>query len=700
MKSSIAHALALAFVLICLEPLASRLAGDDDVDRGIQLISGSAKSELSISEPAAERRANVDEDAAMPADEADEPAAAADQPAAAEPGVLDATAHGEADEPQALDDADPDRVITPTPGGEAEESQSEDDPNPMATRLHPATLKTPLAAMTFRGVQPGVSTKKELVEACGPPAEVGKSHGVVTYNYRPKDDWRMQVTINDGVVTAIVLQSAEPRDPAAVTKVLGLDKISSIEVADDDGKILGEAFPERGVLFGYAGGSDPRRVSQVILEPLDAQTFLLRAEAELDVEFARCLADANAALELDPKSAAANAMRARVYRQAGDLVAALQAAEAAVDAEPAEAEWHLVLAKILVQLSDFDRAKEQLQAVLSSKSADALAQAGAHLLTGDVLALSSTQDHAGAVKEHQEAIRLAKTLSDDPKARRRRKAAELLIDAHLHAAYSIGWGYFQHRGEAVEKWLSGAQTVANSLEEQGVLRPELQLRINEQALAALAGLPKPPDPTRWEEAALHQAKALVDDTEDPIRAAQVEWQLGLALCDAMQIEQTRRAYGRALNFGRLAAQHLQRADAIGRQLPDHDFLVGLLFYRLGAIHAIGRKDHKQALAYYGPAVKLLEAPVPPSRVADPGRHGETFVSIAVSYWEIGDHEEAIRLTKQGVKLMEQAADEGLLAKTALAIPYGNLSNMYAEMGDAERARQFATLAAKLERPKQ
>ena len=518
MKSSIAHAQALAIVLVCLGPLAGLLAGDDDADGGIQLLSGSAKSELSISEPTAERQANVDEDAAMPADEADQPAASADDPAVAEPGVLDAEAHGAADEPEALDEANPNRVITPTPIGEADESQSEDDANPMATRLHPAALKTPLAAMTFRGVQPGVSTKKELVEACGPPAEVGKSHGVVTYNYRPKDDWRMQVTLNDGIVTAIVLQSAEPRDPAAVTKVLGLDKVSSIEVADDDGKILGEAFPERGVLFGYAQGSDPRRVSQVILEPLDAQTFLLRAEAELDFEFARCLADANAALELDPKSAAANAMRARVYRQAGDLVAALQAAEAAVDAEPAEAEWHLVLAKILVQLSDFDRAKEQLHAVLSSKSSDPLAQAGAHLLTGDVLALSSTQDHAGAVKEHQEAIRLAKTLSDDPKARRRRKAAELMIDAHLHAAYSIGWGYFQHRAEAVEKWLSGAQAVANSLEEQGVLRPELQLRINEQALAALAGLPKPPDPTRWEEAALEQAKTLVQDTDDPIRA--------------------------------------------------------------------------------------------------------------------------------------------------------------------------------------
>ena len=134
---------------------------------------------------------------------------------------------------------------------------------------------------------------------------------------------------------------------------------------------------------------------------------MLRAEAELETDYSHCLADANSALELDPRSAAAQAMRSRVYRLAGDLNAALLAAEAAVTLEPAEAEWHLILAKVLVQLSDFARAKQQLQEVLDTSPSDALAQAGAHLLMGDTLALASGQGTAEAVQHHQEAIRFS-----------------------------------------------------------------------------------------------------------------------------------------------------------------------------------------------------------------------------------------------------------------------------------------------------
>jgi len=34
------------------------------------------------------------------------------------------------------------------------------------------------------------------------------------------------------------------------------------------------------------------------------------------------------------------------------------------------------------------------------------------------------------------------------------------------------------------------------------------------------------------------------------------------------------------------------------------------------------------------------------------------VSMAVSYWETNNRREALRLTNQGVKLMEQAAGQG------------------------------------------
>jgi hypothetical protein len=92
-------------------------------------------------------------------------------------------------------------------------------------------------------------------------------------------------------------------------------------------------------------------------------------------------------------------------------------------------------------------------------------------------------------------------------------------------------------------------------------------------------------------------------------------------------------------------------------------------------------------------VPLLESPVP-AAVVDCGKQGETFVSIAVSYWEASNRDEALRLTNQGVKLMEQAAGEGLLQKAALAVPYGNLATMHEELGDAQEARKFSELASR------
>jgi tetratricopeptide (TPR) repeat protein len=707
MKAMTSRCWALMLSLLILCTLAHGLAADEFVDEvGVAATPTEDSSAESSTPESSDSGPSVSESADEPSamEPQDDVATELEESSATEPGVLPAeTVTQEVDQSETPANenskANPERVITPLPDG--------DDFEPVGIRgrnagpaLTAAKRKTPMEVTTLEEIRPGVSTKDDLIRVWGTPTDVRKVHGVVNYKYRLKDSSRATVSLNKGIVSTIVVLIDPPAEPQELITTLGVDRVSSIEVADEDGQILGEAFPERGLLFGYAPDVQPIRVSQIILEALDPQPFLLRAEAELETDYAHCLADANTAIELDPQSAAAHAMRARVYRLAGDLNEALQAAEAAVAIEPGEAEWHLVLAKVLVQLSDFTRAKQHLQEVLDSSASDSLALAGAHLLMGDALAMSSGQGNSTAVQQHQEAIRLLKPLANERRARRRRKACELLVDAHVHVAYSIGWGYFQHRSEAVNKWLDGAAALADDLVRQGVLRPEVKLRVSEQALAALAGLTDPPDVSKWETGAMDQAKALFDKTKDPIRAKQIQWQLGLALCDAVQIEQTRHNYDRALAFGKLAAEHLKRADAAGRQLPDHDFLIGQLFYRLGVIHAIGRQDHTGALAWYGRAVKLLEAPVPASRVTDPGRHGETFVSIGVSYWETGHRDEAMRLTRQGVKLMEQAVDEKLLPKAALTIPYSNLASMYTELGDPRQATEFATLATKSQREKQ
>jgi hypothetical protein len=135
---------------------------------------------------------------------------------------------------------------------------------------------------------------------------------------------------------------------------------------------------------------------------------------------------------------------------------------------------------------------------------------------------------------------------------------------------------------------------------------------------------------------------------------------------------------------------------VGEDWPGRSTTIGKLYYRLGAIQAISQTEHSKALAWYEKAVPLLESPAPVSANADPGRLGEMFVSIAVSYWESGNRDEALRLTQQGASLMEGAVAKNLLSQSALGVPYGNLSSMHAEMGNSGKSEQFATMAAKLD----
>ena len=43
-------------------------------------------------------------------------------------------------------------------------------------------------------------------------------------------------------------------------------------------------------------------------------------------------------------------------------------------------------------------------------------------------------------------------------------------------------------------------------------------------------------------------------------------------------------------------------------------------------------------------------------------------------------------------LVEMAVEDGILAKTALAVPYGNLASMYEQMGEATNASKYAKMA--------
>ncbi len=178
---------------------------------------------------------------------------------------------------------------------------------------------------------------------------------------------------------------------------------------------------------------------------------------------------------------------------------------------------------------------------------------------------------------------------------------------------------------------------------------ENQLRVCTRALTACVGLRGKIDPKPWIQEALTHGNALIDSTSDPVRKAQYQWDLGMALYDAVQIYQLRADHATALKYAQAAVQYLENGHE-RKQTLSTDYVLGRLYFRFGAIHAIRDKNHEEAIVWFDKAVPLLMKPLPPESDADLGREGETFVSMGVSYWETKQRDKALELTGHGISL--------------------------------------------------
>jgi hypothetical protein len=117
-----------------------------------------------------------------------------------------------------------------------------------------------------------------------------------------------------------------------------------------------------------------------------------------------------------------------------------------------------------------------------------------------------------------------------------------------------------------------------------------------------------------------------------------------------------------------------------------------LYFQMGAVHAVHQLDHMKAAQWYDKAEPLLTSEWPKSELYSPRREGEMMVSMGVTYWQLGEQARALQLTQSGVNLVEMAVEDGILAKTALAVPYGNLATMYKNVGEMTNAAKYAELA--------
>jgi hypothetical protein len=286
-------------------------------------------------------------------------------------------------------------------------------------------------------------------------------------------------------------------------------------------------------------------------------------------------------------------------------------------------------------------------------------------------------------------------MSNDRRVFVRDEANEVLFDAYLGLARDIAWGQWNRKPAVVPRWLSEANKLGQRLAKDRGRVHVYQFAVARAALDASIGMEGRLRVDPFVELAISAGDALAASTDDPWTKARWQWETGVALFDVTQVYQLANKHAEALRYGEVAVARLEQGSEGRTHEPLLAIVLGQARFRVGSIHALAHSDHETAVTWFERAAPLLERPLPQAAVADTGSHGERFVSMAVSYWETGARDEAVRLTKIGEGLMEQAVEMGSLDRGALAVPLNNLALMYRGLGDPKQAQAYEQTASRL-----
>jgi tetratricopeptide (TPR) repeat protein len=590
------------------------------------------------------------------------------------------------------------------PGDHANSAASKTKPiDPLQPVVDPLeSAPVAIEATSFKGVAPGTSTQADVAKVWGPPKKASQVNGSLVQLYSIEPFKRIEVNYVGGKVSSIVIRLDRPFPVDAVAKHLDLAAIRAVVVFNELGEVLGRAYPERGVLLAFQAadkvGKSSMKVSQIILEPISAEPFVLRAEMTMTTRSDLSRRDLEQAMNLDSSNARAQWLYSRVMAAAGQREKSAKAASEAVRLDPDNAQYRVTYAQALAEAGQLPAAIKEVQKALAASEGRPHIKARAMCLFGDLLASGAKPDFHKALRLHTQAVQLADSLSSDPHPAIRVAAKEVLIDAHLSAAHDIAWGDWKDKPKAVERWLDRAAAVAtDTINSEGSGEEQL-FHVYTRSLGAYVGVRGEIDPSVAAKSVVATGEKLIAAARDPQRKTQLQWELGMALYDAVQVCQMRSEPKMALKYGESAAKCL--ADLIeARPNSSSAFLLGRLYFRMGTIHAMQDRDHKSAVEWFEKAIPLMEHASPEELAAGLSRQGEAFVSMGVSYWETGRRERAVALTQEGIKWMEEAVKQGTLERSSLAIPYGNLAVMHRKLGANNEANRFQEMASQVKNEK-
>jgi tetratricopeptide (TPR) repeat protein len=564
------------------------------------------------------------------------------------------------------------------------------------------TSEYPAEAVKFQGVLVGRSTKQELIDMWGEPADaVATAEGnVLAFDIDPFQ--AVEVLIGEGdVVAAIKIALASPLDPVQLSEQLSLSEIRAVTALDEEDHPLGQAFPERGVIFMYmasdsdalaADGELPAAVSHVVLQRLDPLAFVMRAENSLHGNYSQNITDLETAIAIDPKCAHAYFLLAKIYLATGQADLADKSASTACELDPNNASYQLVRGRTQEMLGEYDSAVLTVRAVLDREDIAPIDKAQALFQIGCLASLGDVEIASKAIGFQTRAIEIADSVAASANGKERRAAKQILVEAHMAVAEEVARQAFNQKVENLSLWVGRASGIAEDYIAKDGGSVELRLIIAQRALNALASFRPTLDPGPWVAEAEEASQAMFAQSDDELWQTHVKWELGLAYLNALRVEHVRRETQNALQYGNKAVELLAAGAASRQAVHSSEQLIGLLYFQIGAVQAVHQLDHVKAAQWYDKAEPLLAGPRPKSELYAPRREGEMLVSMGVTYWQLGEQNRALTLTQNGVNLVESAVEAGILAKSTLGVPYGNLATMYQKLGESSNAAKYSELA--------
>ncbi len=547
---------------------------------------------------------------------------------------------------------------------------------------------------SFQGITPGTSTRGDVESVFGLGTAFTREDGTPGLFWALEPFERVEMTFDGEVVNAIRVKLVEPLAVDELAAKLEIGDLRTVSILDENGISIGEVFPERGIIFSLKPGT--RSALAMMLEPLDPEAFVLRAEGEMDSNSANALADLAYAIELDPQHLRAHRVLLVLLAEQGRWQQSLKIAAAAETLDPVDVWTRLKHASVLAAVERFDEARTKVQAVRDDAAATPLVAAQAERMLGRIALEEAVADPARAVAHFDQAIRAALPLLTNKSPSIQTAAREVLLDTHLGMAIAIAKGNFRQKSRVVPKWIERAEALVAEVPEGAPSRDMLELQLCRGALAAAAGSAEAVEPLPWVKRLLTTRDRMGAGLEDSWRRRQIDWEVGHALADAITAAQKRGDTSDMLANATLTAAYLDRGTD-HRELTDRDRRsLGDLYFRIGVLHGIQQGDHATAVVWFDKTVPLWEGNAAFGSDGTSGRLGESYVSMAISYWQAERREDAVRLSREGVKLMEAAVEQRQIEEKALAVAYGNLSTMYAEQGDDFQAKAFAEMASRVE----